>query len=132
MSGIPQESSPSTPDIPTRQQRRSNVAFGVSAVLGLATAVALGCMGSFLVPRFAQIFGAFGASLPLPTAVLMQLHDLLWLSLVVTLGLITTGFFIARSTMTGLLSFLCVCNLLTGAICVVCLYLPIFSMGQVS
>lgn len=132
MSDIPQESSPSTPDTPTPHQRRSSIAFVVSAVLGLATAIALGCVGSFLVPRFAQVFGAFGADLPLPTEVLLQLHDLLWLSLVAALGLITTGFFIARSTMTGLLSFLCVCNLLAGATCVVCLYLPIIRLGQVS
>lgn len=111
--------------------RNNSIAFFICGALAMLTAIGVAALAGFIVPSFAMIFASFGADLPLPTALVLRLHPLLWLAVPAALACLVTGLFVARRTMTHLLIVQGFGNLLLGAGCIVSLYLPIFSLSQV-
>jgi len=112
-----------TNEAPSSRRAAKFLAIG-AVVLGIA----LGLFGTFAIPRFRDVFEAFGTYLPWQTKLLIDFPYLLWTPLVLSLVL----WWLLRSDKARVVGYIIIllCEFVSIPLIVTSMYLPIFNLAR--
>lgn len=106
-------------------------AAGILLLLaGLVCALLTALVPTLVIPQFEEVFASFGATLPLPTRLMIELHPWLWL---LPLPVVAVRLFWPRPRQRPLAACLlgaCALGLIIPLL-ILAMYLPILQLGQI-